>query len=226
VNDSRVRIDDPAIDQVFTMQISKSSESILKRPLLIGGERVVMALVLAGALFALTRFAKHAARPDQELDADNIPGGGVFVRTEALRLWVPEELSELVRRDESESAAPVRGELERCLEQRRRKGLWYALTTRAYQVDGRFTDLTVVRRPYDNPQHFSELLELLASLAGEVPGDSIEDFSTLKIHVLPEELSRADPSEIIGGLLEDASIAEGRDLDLRGLHRQPGGPVP
>ena len=160
-----------------------------------------MVLIFAVSIYAFTRSDWHPARPEAELEPGNVPGSGMAVRTDALHLWLPEAWSELAKRDSSLTGARTRAELQRYLELRKREGLWYALTQRMYPANGRSTDITYIRRPYDDPRGLSECLDLIAELSGDISVDSTADFSNVTIHVVPDVQSKNDPREVIAELL-------------------------
>ena len=185
------------------MFIPRIADSLRRRNRLIVGGPIAMVLIFAVSIYAFTRSDWHPARPDAELEPGNVPGSGIAVRTEALHLWLPEAFSELANRDSSLTGVRTRAELQRYLELRKREGLWYALTIRMYPASGRFTDITYIRRPFDDPRGLSELLDLIADLSGDISGDSTADFSNVTIQVVPDVLSKNDPREVVAELLRD-----------------------
>jgi len=87
--------------------------------------------------------------------------------------------------------------LKRFLGLRNQEDLWYALTTRAHQVNGRFVDLSVIRHPYHDPQDFPELLAVLAAAAGVPTRGLGSDFSTASVHIIPAESGKREPREVM-----------------------------
>jgi WD40 repeat protein len=129
-------------------------------------------------------------------------GDGIIVRSQVLRVWLPKTLTELaVRQFPSLVAIRTHDELRRFLEGVDQKDLWYALTVRSSLANGEIEDLTVIRWPYQDPDHFSESAAVLALAAGSVPIDQTVDFSTAALHFLPEDLTGRAPREIMGELL-------------------------
>jgi hypothetical protein len=82
-----------------------------------------------------------------------------------------------------------------------REKLWYALTIRGHQQNGRSASVTYVRHPYRNPDHFNEFLKALAAAAGHPPIDRAPDFSKAELHIIPGDLSEREPSEVVKELL-------------------------
>jgi hypothetical protein len=168
---------------------------------LIWGGNVWMKVALAAAVIGLARLASGTTQPDQQLDCSDRPGEGTIVSSEILRLWSPGTLTNLVRRQARSPVVRDHGCLRRWLESQDEKDLWYALTVRGHQVNGDFADITFIRRPYEEHQHFPEFLAVLATVAGNPPHQPTADFSTASVQILPEEISRRDPPEIIRELL-------------------------
>ncbi len=185
----------------MTMFIPRIAQRLRRRNRLIVGGPIVMVLIFAVSIYAFTRSDWHPARPDQELEPGNVPGSGMAVRTEALHLWLPEAFSELAKRDSSLPRAHTRAEMQRYLEIRKQERLWYALTLRMYPANGRSTDITYIRRPYDDPREFAELLDLIGELSGDISVDPTADFSNVTIQIVPDALSKNDPHEVIAELL-------------------------
>jgi hypothetical protein len=182
--------------------ISEASAA-MKRLLSFCGGTASMGIGIVAAMIVLTHLGSHASRPDRGPEADNQPDGGIVVRSELRQIWLPVTLTELA---EQQSRAPVvrdHAGLKRLLEVRDQRDLWYALTARAHQVNGGFADITVIRRPYHDPEYFPELLAVLATAAGDPPRDSDTDFSTASIHIIAEELARREPRGAIVELLDD-----------------------
>ena len=87
-------------------------------------------------------------------------------------MWLPKTLTELARRQfQSLVAIRTHDELRRFLEGVDQKEFWYALTVRTYQVNGDIEDLTLIRWPYTDPEHFGEFAAVLALAGGNLPAD-------------------------------------------------------
>jgi hypothetical protein len=95
--------------------------------------------------------------------------------------------------------------LQAILERRGQTDLWYALTTRGRQVNGAIADITVIRHPHRDSEHFQEFLEVLATAAGDPPHDPTLDYSGAEVHILPRELSDREPREVVEELISRLS---------------------
>ena len=125
----------------------------------------------------------------QALDAR--AGAGIIVRSRVLRVWLPKALTELARRQfQSLLAIRTHDELRQFLEGVDQKEFWYALTVRSDQVNGAIEDLTLIRWPYTDPEHFGEFAAVLALADGNLPADQTVDFSTATVHFLAEDLTK------------------------------------
>jgi len=160
-----------------------------------------MVFVLVAPVIGLTWLDSCARRPSRLLEPDDNPGSGVTVREEVLQLWLPETLIDLAGQHSESSVAPTHQELRTSLERRGQEKLWYALTTRSYQVNGGIADITFIRHPYRDPEHFQEFLDVLATAAGNPPRYPTLQYSGSEVHILPGELSEREPSEVVEELL-------------------------
>ena len=199
---------------------SSPAEGRPKRLPISRGGTFLIGIAIALAAIVSTRLAPHAAGPDRELDPDEPPGGGIVVRSELIHVWLPETLAELAQGPARSQVVRDHGALKRLLELRGRQDAWYGLTFRQHQVNGRFAEITMIRRPYHDPRYDPELLAVLASLAGEPLRDSVLDFSTASIHIIPPGWRDRDPRDAVAELLNRPSLP--RDGDARGhLGREP-----
>ncbi len=57
------------------------------------------------------------------------------------------------------------------LERNGRQNVWFALTTRHHKINGGAAVITYIRHPYLEPEHFRELLNVLAIATGKLPHD-------------------------------------------------------
>ena len=163
----------------------------------IGGRKLLTLIVIGGGSLELALFASHLAHQDREPEPDNHPGSGIIVRSEVLRLWLPQTLIELAKRQTSPSRIRTHEELQRTLECLRQREVWYALTARAHQVNGERVDLTTIRWPYHDSRYFPELLDVLALAAREPPSDPTPGFSNVSISVLPDDSLKREPRDVM-----------------------------
>jgi hypothetical protein len=186
----------PETASVFANALDESAGPIctagrsLWRLLTIWGEKVGLAVVLTTAAIGFSRFASHASRPGPELEINNRPDGGFVVRREVRRLWLPEALSRLAKPQARSPLIRDHEELRQFLELQNLEDLCYALTIRMHQVNGEFAEITFIRHPYDEFHYFPELMDVLATAAGNPPphSDAFEgDFSTASVQVIPEK---------------------------------------
>jgi hypothetical protein len=155
------------------------------------GDKVLMVFVIVAAAIAFARFDFRAGGPRQAAENVSPPGSGAIVGAEVLHLWIPEALIDLAAHED----------LQILLEQKGQEDLWYAITVRGHQANGDPADITFIRHPYSDPANLQEFLVVLATTKGKPPADSIVDFSTAEIHVLPRELLNRDPRETLKELL-------------------------
>jgi hypothetical protein len=171
----------------------------------IWGGTIFTMIVFAAGVMGLARLSVHVARQAQKLEPADRPGSGIIIRSELLRFWLPQTLTELAKRQSQFRVVRTHEELQRFLELHDRKDLWCALTVRGHQVNGNFVDLTFIRRPYDDPLHFPEFLNILATAAGNPPRDPAADFSTASVHIIANDSLNREPREVIAELLGDPS---------------------
>jgi hypothetical protein len=202
----------PRHDPIGSGEVVSTPRRLLKRLLMLAWDKIVLAIVLVAAVIGLPGLASHATRPAEDLEPDNHSGGGIITRYELLRLWLPEVLNDLAQRQSQSPVVRVHRDLKRFLELRTQEDLWYALTTRGHQVDGRFVDLTFIRRPYHEPQVFPEFLAVLATAAGNPPRGPDSYLSTVSITIIPVELGKREAREVISDLLGNSPspAAQGR----------------
>ncbi len=164
------------------------------------GDKVLILAVIVAAAIAFTRLDSRVIRPSRSVEGEDRPGSGVVVRYEVVHLWFPQTLL-----DECDTSpfplwrkswgSPIPPRTTGC------EKLWYALTIRGHQQNGRDASVTYIRHPYRNPEHFSEFLKALATAAGHPPIDPTPSFSKAEVHIIPGELSEREPSEVVKELL-------------------------
>ena len=137
----------PGHDLAGSGEVVSTPGPPVKRFLRLGCDQILMAIVLVAAVMGLPRLASHATRPADDLEPDNRADGGLVIRYELLRLWLPQTLIDQAKRQSRSPVVHVHADLKRFLELRNQEDLWYALTVRAHQVNGGFDDVTFIRRP-------------------------------------------------------------------------------
>ena len=158
---------------------------------------LVIWLVTGAGLTALATVAYDVARLDQAQEASGQPGGGIIIRSEVLRVWLPQSLIDLAKRQTQPSMIRTLEELQRILEDRNQRDVWYALTSRGHQASGEFIDLTVIRWPYRDSRYFPELLDVLAVASGHPASEPGADFSDVSISVLPDDVLEREPRDVM-----------------------------
>jgi hypothetical protein len=159
-----------------------------------------MALVLAASAFGLGRLACQAPSLDPAAESHNHSGAGTVVFTEVLHLWLPDKLAGLAKHQFSQQVRSC-SDLPRVLELQFDEEVWYVLTARCHQINGGFADISVIRRPCRDPQHFLELLSVLATAAGNPPRTLASDFSAASVHIFPDEFLKREPRDVVSALL-------------------------
>jgi hypothetical protein len=165
------------------------------------GDKVLILAVIFAAAIALTRLDSRVIRPGRAVEAEDQPGSGIIVRAEVVHLWLPKTLLDEAQLQPISAVARSHREARSLPEPLWRQKLWYALTVRGHQQNGRHADVTYFIHPYRDPEHFSDFLKALATAAGHPPIDSTSDFSKAEVHIIPGELSEREPSEVVKELL-------------------------
>lgn len=169
------------------------------------GGTVLVIIVVAASVIGLARLSFHVTHSAQEQDPAGRSGGGIIDRSGVLRLWLPQTLIELARRQSQFPVVQTHQELQRFLELEGGKKLWFAMTVRGHQVNGKTVDITFIRWPHEDPRLFPELLHVLATTAGNPPRHSNLDFSKASVHIIAEELFNGNPREVMAELIADQS---------------------
>jgi hypothetical protein len=152
-----------------------------------------LAAVVAAALAGLIWVGPHAGAPP----AEEPPGSGIVVRTEVTALWVPLALYDLAQqRADSLCDSSEQDLLKICGP----RAAWYALTRRGHQVNGRWTEITQIRRASETAGHRDEFRDVIATVAGKPPRYETLDFSHAAIFVIPESLLAVEPLQAIARL--------------------------
>ena len=178
----------------------------LGRQLRSWGEKLVILTVALAA--GSTWIDLSEARPGRGLEADDTPDSGYVVRIEVIDIWLPDILIDLARQPAGPCSAQSHQDLKTILERNGQQNLWFALTMRHYQINGGAGDLTYIRHPYSEPEHFQELRSVLAIAAGKPPLDPSRFGAGYAVHIVPKELTDREPREAVEQFLS-------RSLDIR-----------
>ncbi len=183
----------------------------LGRQLRSWGEKLLMLSVVLAV--GITWIDLREARPGRALEADAIPDSGYIIRIEVIGVWLPDTLIDLARQPAGPCSAQSHQDLRTVLERSGQQNLWFALTTRHHQINGGAENLTYIRYPYLEPDHFRELLNVLAIAAGKPPLDPSRFESGCAVHIVPEELSDREPravvEQLLSGLLDTRQAFQG-----------------
>jgi hypothetical protein len=164
-------------------------------------EKLFMLITLAAGSAGLAYFAGHVAQVHERDEHEKHAKATTVRHYAAVRVWLPQTLIEVARRRSAHPPIRTHEEVQRILEVERLREVWYALTIREHHDNGGFNDLTVIRRPYDDPRHFSEFPHVLAAAAGKPADDPTVDFSLVSVTVVPEDFRDRTPHEVIGDAL-------------------------
>ena len=165
-------------------------------------DRFFMIIAVGAGAMGLAYFAGHVSRDQQVVEPDHHSNTQTTVhRFAAVRIWLPQALVEAAQRRATEPPLQTHDELKRVLDGEQLRDVWYALTVREHHDNGRFNDLTVIRRPYDDPRLLPELPAVLAVLVGNPPDDPALDFSLASICVVHDDLGLRTPHEVLGEAL-------------------------
>jgi hypothetical protein len=137
---------------------------------------------------------------------DHPPRSGIVVRTEVTALWIPRALLHMVQ---GETGTPVFRSPEALQTELRRRGLndaWYAVTYRGYQVDGAAVEITQVRRISEAHAHIEEFRDMMAIAAGHPPHHEVQEFSHVKLEIIPDTMLNADPRKAVSQLIAERTL--------------------
>jgi hypothetical protein len=170
-----------------------------------------MLMMIVSGVIGLHRFSLQVTGRAQPADPTNLPDAGLIVRSELIHVWLPETLSGFATRQSRPKAFRTHDELRNYLERQDNEKLWYALKFRTHQVDGGVLDVTFIRWPYDDAIHFNELLDVLATAAGNPPEDADPDYSRATVQVIDPSSLNSDAREAIAELLRDPPLPGDRE---------------
>jgi hypothetical protein len=163
--------------------------------------RALIGVLCVGAAIGLTRLASAPSRPRAHAEYIGPPSSGITVRTELADIWLPRELYELAQRRAGNPVPLSDEEWARERQQRRDGNLWYALSDRLYQVDGRVAEVTTIYFPGRFPRQSDRLLEVVQAIAERSPRGSDSERSKASFHVIPDALLELEPRDAVAELL-------------------------
>ncbi len=185
------------------------------RLLTIWDNRVGMAVVLITALFGLSWFATDVSRQGQEPDMYSAADVVLIERIEVRRVWLPGTLIALARHQSRSPMIRDHRELQQFLEFQNLEHLSYAITIRMYTDKGKFAECTCIRYPYEQSCHLGELMNVLATAAGNRP-PRFElfdwDWSNAFVRVVPEDSWNRSPRHFVVQQLGDPSPPGDQEL--------------
>ncbi|APW62491.1 hypothetical protein [Paludisphaera borealis] len=169
------------------------------RIVLVQGAATALIVLLVAAMTWAAWLSADSTRPDEGGATYEYPGAGMIVRSETLHLWLPDTLGELASPQVQREVMRDFEGFRRFLEHRGQQRIRIAVTYRAYQVNGGWTDITLVRRPYDELSYFQELSAILAGAGGEPDHNAADRLGAL-VQLVPEELLSREPSAMGAGM--------------------------
>jgi hypothetical protein len=149
-------------------------------------------VVFVTTAIGLIQFNAVVPQPCAEQELNGPPGAGVIVRSQVIHLWLPETLVDPARTESPALVGQTHQELKKALECRGQQNLWYAITVRGHQVNHLAVDISFIRYPYREPEHFQELMDVLATLAGSPPRHPFAAYSAAVVNIMPAGLSRRE----------------------------------
>lgn len=159
-----------------------------------------MAILLTAAVVGLAEVDSLSAGRGPESEPPEPPGSGTVIDAEVLQVWIPETFAKVATRQPRSHVIRAHEDLRRSLDDLDERGLWYAVTIRGQQVNGAYVDMSFIRHPYDDPQHFQEAMLVLARASGTPGCEDAGCFSTASVRVISDELSRQGPAWLIARL--------------------------
>jgi hypothetical protein len=167
----------------------------------IPGLNVLILIAGAAAMVGLSRLDFHMAPEPAKRERAAARATFKLARSEVLDVWLSPALKVLSKRQDESPFIRTHEELQRILALDYQQDVWYALFVRAYQTDGQFSDVTLVRHPYTDAVWFPEFLDVLATEAGKPPHYTTSDFSQASVRLVPEELAKRPALEVMKELL-------------------------
>lgn len=162
-----------------------------------------MLIVLISGAIGLYRFSIDVTEHAQLADPANLPDAGFIVHSQFLHIWLSDAMAELAKRQCQSKVVRTHEELQQYLKHQDKGKLWYALIFRLHRADGGLEELARIRMPCDDAIHFDELLDVLATAAGNPPQDTDQDYKRATVQIISPALSKSEPREAIAELLDD-----------------------
>jgi hypothetical protein len=169
---------------------------------------IVLAILLAG-MIAFIELAGFLARREPGSGPPAPPGSGIAYHVQVETIYLHPTFVALAKLPARSAAIRSHDALRAYLKSCGSEAAWYAITTRSFAASG-ITTLTSYSRPYSSPGSFAQFVDVLAASAGKPPSCPEADYSTARVVVIPDDLARRQPREVIAELLElTVSPAEG-----------------
>jgi hypothetical protein len=131
-------------------------------------------------------------RAGAEREATGRPSDGMPVRDQVTHIWLSERLVGMTEREVWSLLEKRRGQLRETRDGESSRDLFYALTLQNLLADGRMEYIDYIRYPFHEPEDVRELLDVLATAAGNPPHDPTRDYSTAVVHRVPAGTSRQE----------------------------------
>jgi hypothetical protein len=159
--------------------------------------KFMIVVVLVTTVIGLSQIDAAGPRPSTAPEFGDPLSSGLIVRSEVIRLWLPETLVDPARHESPALVARTHRELKKVLECRRQEDLWYAITVRAHLADHRIEDSSFIRIPYRQPEFLAELMEVLTAVAGSPPRHPSADYSAAIVQIMPSGMSQREWLEAV-----------------------------
>ena len=157
----------------------------------------VVVLILLGAVITVVA-GWLLPPPDQrpsapaERQVDGRLGDGIPVRAQVTHIWLSERLVSVTEREVWSLLEKLHGQLQETRDGENTRVLFYALTVQTLHANGRLGYIHFIRYPFHEPENVRELLDVLATAAGNPPRDPTRDYSIAVVHIVPAEASRQE----------------------------------
>ncbi len=141
----------------------------------------------------LVRLELEVIQPASAPEFEKPLGSGVIIRSEILYVCLPQVLIDLAKCELESHVDSKYEDWKTALERHGHENICYELLVRGHQINGRSADITFVRYPHREPEHFQELVDVLATASGRPPvGNPALDYSRTTIQIAPTGSSRGE----------------------------------